>query len=139
MKTFTHELQVGMGDCDAAGMVYYPRYTEMISKVIEQWFIIAMNKDFHELHLIDNDSVPTVDLAMKFIKPSRLNDRLTCALNIVKLSVKSFTIKIVVSCNNELRLESQSTLVYCNMDNNSIAAKTIPIDIFRKMEDYLMK
>lgn len=51
-----------MGDCDAAGIAYYPRYVEMLSQVIERWFTDALDYGFHDMHLIDGCLGLTTDM-----------------------------------------------------------------------------
>ena len=38
MSAFQREILVRFGHCDAAGWVFYPRYFEMISDFVEDWF-----------------------------------------------------------------------------------------------------
>src|SRR5690242_12783792 len=38
MAAFQREVLVRFGHCDAAGWVFYPRYFEMISDFVEDWF-----------------------------------------------------------------------------------------------------
>ena len=38
MSAFQREVLVRFGHCDAAGWVFYPRYFEMISDFVEDWF-----------------------------------------------------------------------------------------------------
>ena len=38
MAAFQREILVRFGHCDAAGWVFYPRYFEMISDFVEDWF-----------------------------------------------------------------------------------------------------
>jgi hypothetical protein len=38
MAAFQREILVRFGHCDAAGWVFYPRYFEMVSDFVEDWF-----------------------------------------------------------------------------------------------------
>lgn len=46
MAAFQREILVRFGHCDAAGWVFYPRYFELISDFVEDWFKDAQRR-FH--------------------------------------------------------------------------------------------
>ena len=46
----TRTITIEWGQCDAAGIVFYPRYFEMVVQLIEDWFADGLGIDFHALH-----------------------------------------------------------------------------------------
>ena len=137
MKIFEQQIQVGMGDCDPAGMLYYPRYIEMISKVIEGWFTTGLDYDFNTLHLVENYAVPTVDIHTKFIAPSRLSETLTFQLKLLTLKSRSLQVEIEARHEKEQRLVSVSSLVFCKTKDQKIGSVEIPPMLRLKMQDFL--
>jgi 4-hydroxybenzoyl-CoA thioesterase len=107
--------KVRFGHCDPAGIVYFPRYFEMINAVVEDWFADAVGRDFNSLHLQEGVSVPTVNLNTSFPAPSRLGDILDFQLTVSKAGNASLTLTITAHCSDELRLSNESTLVYVDM------------------------
>jgi len=80
MAAFQREVLVRFGHCDAAGWVFYPRYFEMISDFVEDWFEDGLEASapglFHHKQLL----TPSVHFTVDFPRPTRYGDRLTFKL-----------------------------------------------------------
>ena len=111
-QVFTVERRVRFADCDAAGIVFFPRYFEMLNGVVEDWFAGPLQASFRELHVNRHVSVPTAAVEARFIAPSRLEDELTFALTITRLGGASCGLRHSISSGGELRLEATQTIVY---------------------------
>ena len=46
---FVSQVEVRFRHCDPAGIVFYPRYFEMINDFVEEWFDKGMGLPFHAL------------------------------------------------------------------------------------------
>lgn len=77
---FSTTAQVRFAHVDAAGIVFYPRYFELLNGAVEDWFA-ALGSDFRTLHLGQNTGTPTVSLECEFVAPSMLGDLLQIELN----------------------------------------------------------
>lgn len=102
--------------CDPAGIVFFPRYFEMINAVVEDWFADIVQCDFHRMHQELGAGVPTVNLNTDFMAPSRQGDQLTFALTPTRVGGTSLTLDITAHCESEQRLRNQSTLVYIDLN-----------------------
>ncbi len=111
-QTFTTERRVRFADCDAAGIVFFPRYFEMLNGVVEDWFAQALGVSFRELHLERGLSVPTAAIEARFIAPSRLEDDLMFRLVVTKLGGASCGLRHAILCEGEARLEATQTIVF---------------------------
>ena len=111
-QTFTTERRVRFADCDTAGIVFFPRYFEMLNGVVEDWFAGPLEASFRELHLNRKVSVPTAAVEARFIVPSRLEDHLTFTLTVPKLGRTSCSLRHRITAGGLLRLEASQTLVY---------------------------
>ena len=111
-QVFTVERRVRFADCDAAGIVFFPRYFEMLNGVVEDWFAGPLQASFRELHVERQVSVPTAAVAARFIAPSRLEDELTFELTVTKLGGASCGLRHRISAGGELRFEATQTIVY---------------------------
>jgi 4-hydroxybenzoyl-CoA thioesterase len=109
---FTTERRVRFADCDAAGIVFFPRYFEMLNGVVEDWFAGPLQASFRELHVNRRVSVPTAAVEARFIAPSRLEDELTFELAVTKLGGASCGLRHRISAGGELRFEATQTIVY---------------------------
>ena len=103
--------------CDPAGIVFYPRYFEMINSVIEEFFRDALGYSFAPMHFTDRRGVPTVSITVEFHAPSRLEDLLTFALTPTRVGRSSHNLEINVRCNDRPRLDIRSTLVRTDLDS----------------------
>lgn len=76
--------------CDPAGIVFYPRYFEMISSVIERFFADALGRGIYQ----DGTGVPTAHIETDFHAPSRLGDVLDFALTITRIGTSSVAYRL---------------------------------------------
>ena len=111
-NTFTAARKVRFADCDAAGIVFFPRYFEMLNGVVEDWFAGPLGASFRELHFNRHVSVPTASVEARFIAPSRLEDELDFALSVTRLGGASCSLRHRISSEGRLRFEANQTIVY---------------------------
>ncbi|OJA03931.1 thioesterase family protein [Halomonas sp. QHL1] len=112
---FTTQRKVRFQHCDPAGIVFYPRYFEMINSVVEDWFEEVVQRDFNQLHVESGTGVPTAAIDTQFHAPSRLGERLTFELAVQTVGRSSLTLQITAYCGEQKRLTSSSTLVYVDL------------------------
>jgi 4-hydroxybenzoyl-CoA thioesterase len=109
---FTTTRRVRFADCDAAGIVFYPRYFEMLNGVVEDWFAGPLGVSFRELHMERGVSVPTAAVEASFIAPSRLEDDLTFSLTVPRLGGASCNLRHRITAGDQLRFEATQTIVF---------------------------
>ncbi len=114
---FTTQRKVRFQHCDPAGIVFYPRYFEMINSVVEDWFEEVVQRDFNQLHVESGTGVPTAAIDTQFHAPSRLGERLTFELAVQAVGRSSLTLQIIAYCGEQKRLTSHSTLVYVDLNS----------------------
>ena len=110
MSHFVMQHKVLFQHCDPAGIVFYPRYFEMINAVVEAWFEEALNESFATI-IAAGDGVPTRHIDTAFLRPSRLGETLTFTLDACKLGRTSLDLRIAAECRSEARLSAELTLV----------------------------
>ena len=121
---FTTHAQVRFAHVDPAGIVFYPRYFEMLNGAVEDWFADYLGTDFKTLHLAHHLGIPTVKLDVQFLAPSELGDRLTISIEPRALGRSSCTLDIVFSGGERDRL--RATVVLVCMDLGSQRATAWP-------------
>ncbi len=124
MVPFKYQQKVMFQHCDPAGIVFYPRYFEMLNSCVETWFDTALSYSFATMHLKEKVGVPTVSLHSDFVSPSFLEDELIFALSVCEIGTKSIKLKIAVSSSEQLRFKAQVTLVF--VDLAQTPPKSIP-------------
>ncbi|MEE8258159.1 MAG: thioesterase family protein [Sphingomonadales bacterium] len=134
MKTFNYQRKVAFGHTDPAGIVFYPRYFEMINETIEEWFA-EIGKPFKKLHFEDRNGVPIVHIEADFSRVGRLGDILDFSLKLVKFGRSSFELEIAASTAGELRFNTRCVLAFVDMDSGK--AISIPDDLRAKFQEWL--
>lgn len=96
--------------CDPAGIVFFPRYFEMINDCVETFFDEAVGLPFEDL--LVHGGIPTAEIRTQFKAPSRHGDRIELALDCTSVGRTSLGLEIVATCRDEIRFVSNSTLVF---------------------------
>ena len=134
MKEFKYQRKVTFGQTDPAGIVFYPRYFEMINETIEEWFS-EMGEPFRKLHMQDRKGVPMVHIEADFSKAGRLGDLLEFSLKLVKVGRSSFELDITASTDQEPRFTTKCILAYIDQDKGK--AVSIPDSLRAKFQEWL--
>ena len=104
--------------CDPAGIVFYPRFTEMLNDVVEHWFKYGLGCDFAALHASRGLAIPTVRLEIDFKHPAFLGDILVASLSVLHVGTSSTRLRILfLSKDGAENLEAQLTIVFVGMGN----------------------
>jgi 4-hydroxybenzoyl-CoA thioesterase len=119
--TFTSRQAVRFAHVDAAGIVFYPRYFEMLNAAVEDYFAQVVGVDFAQMHVVRRLGVPTVRLDAEFTAPSRLGDLLDFELRVVKVGRSSVEFSIQVCCMHELRFRATVVLVCTDLERGKSA------------------
>lgn len=109
--TYRSTQQVRFAHIDAAGIVFYPRYFEMLNAAMEDYFAEVVGVDFLEMHRTRGLGVPTVRLEADFTAPSRLGDALDFLVTPVRVGRSSAEMLVEVHCDGELRFRATVVLV----------------------------
>lgn len=114
--TFISRQQVRFAHVDAAGIVFYPRYFEMLNAAVEDLFAEEIGVDFATMHGERRLGVPTVKLDVEFVAPSRLGDLLGFSIDVVRVGRSSADLAVAVHCEGELRFRASVVLVCMDFD-----------------------
>ncbi len=135
MAAFQREMLVRFGHCDAAGWVFYPRYFEMVSDFVEDWFedglLASAPGLFHHKKIL----TPSVHFTVDYLKPTRYGDRLTFNLWTVQIGRTSCELRIEASHQGELRMRLKQVLVFISADTGR--ALPIPPELQSRMQRFL--
>lgn len=116
---FRYHQPVSFKHCDPAGIVFYPRYFEMINDCIETFFEVVAEWPFKDIH--KSGAVPTAEIRTRFVRPSRLGDHLVLVLGTTGVGRTSFSLTIEGRCADETRFETTQTLVNVDGDGKPTA------------------
>lgn len=134
MSAFQREMLVRFGHCDAAGWVFYPRYFEMVSDFVEDWFedglLASAPGLFHHKKIL----TPSVHFTVDYLKPTRYGDRLTFNLWTVQMGRASCELRIEASHQGEMRMRLKQVLVFISAETGRAIA--IPPELQARMERF---
>lgn len=112
MPAFQRVVPVRFGHCDPGGWVFYPRYFEMISSFVEDWFEHGLGMSLPALRARKGLLTPSVHFNVDFFAPSRHGDRLTYRLRVVKVGRSSCELSIDALLDGRLRMTVRQVLVF---------------------------
>ena len=93
MKEYRRTVRIEWGDCDAAGIVYYPRYFEMFDASTSH--LIEAASGLRKREIVARHGLvgwPMVDTQAKFSKPATYGDDIDIVSAFVELGRSSFKI-----------------------------------------------
>ena len=106
--SYTRIVPIEFNHCDPAGIVFYPRYFEMINSVVENFFEDYVGYSFARMHTGGNHhGVPTVSITCNFMAPSRLGDKVPFTLVVTGVGRSSLKVRITAAVGDEVRLTQQ--------------------------------
>ena len=137
---FTKQEKIRFQHIDYAGIVFYPRFLEMLNALVEDWFEEALERPFSKMH--ETNGIPTVDLKIQFKNAARLGEILTKKLWVKEL--KSSSVICGFQFVNEVEktvLEGEVTLVNVKIqvDRNTIKAEPFNEEMKTKITKYISK
>jgi 4-hydroxybenzoyl-CoA thioesterase len=110
-------VRIEWGDCDPAGIVFYPRYFAMFdhSTVLLVEAALGMRK----LKLYEHygfDGFPLVETQARFHLPTRYGDDVEIETTIAKVGRSSFSLQHRLSLNGALAVEGSETRCWVKRD-----------------------
>lgn len=134
----SRSFRIEWGDCDPAGIVFYPRYFAMFDHSTTMLISAASGLTKYELlKQHDMAGYPMVDTRARFMVPTRFGDDVTIESAFTKVGKSSFDIHHKLMKNGELALEGFETRVWVGrdpQDPSKIKSKPIPDDLAAKFK-----
>ena len=129
MLTNRRNVEIEWGDCDAAGIVFYPRYFAMFDASTAYLFEKALDmKKIAWTKAYGIVGIPMVDTGAKFIVPSRYGDVITIETSASRIGRSSFDIAHRVFKGETLAIEAQEKRVWTGRDpDDPTRIKAVPI------------
>ncbi len=107
---FAKDQKVLFRHCDPAGIVFFPRYFEMMNDLVEAFFDEALDYPFEQI--LKTEGIPTAQIETRFVRPSYHGDHLRLSLWVLRLGTASLTYRMTATCSDEVRFETRATLVH---------------------------
>ena len=126
----TRTIRVEWGDCDPAGIVFYPRYFEMFEACIAALFERATGMTKYEmLKAYDFSGYPVVEARAQFLAPAKYGDDVIAETTISAFRRSSFDVVHKVFNGGKPAVEGFETRVWVGRDPQDagrLKSKAIP-------------
>ncbi len=135
-------VRIEWGDCDAAGIVFYPRYFAFFDAATHYLFEAAGWKKADLRRQFDMIGFPMVDTRAKFLLPSSFGDDIVIETRVAALRNSSFDIEHRVFKptpeGERLAIEGFETRVWSGPhpdDPKRLKARKIPDEVLRRLSE----
>ena len=132
-KTTTLNVDVRFGDCDPAGIVFFPRFHRWMDAASLHFFMSCGVPPWHELeHQRGIVGTPLLEHHAVFVKSATYGERLTITSHIEEWRNKVFLQKHVITRGDDLICHSLETRIFVvrdTADRRRIHAIPVPEDI----------
>ena len=136
---FTHRrtVRIEWGDCDPAGIVFYPRYFAMFDHSTVLLIEAALGKSKHELYeCYTFNGYPMVETRARFLSPTRYCDDVVIETSVTEVRRSSFHLVHRLTKNSTLAVEGFESRVWVVHDPGRpgrFKPQPIPPDIVARL------
>jgi 4-hydroxybenzoyl-CoA thioesterase len=137
MMLYKRNTRIEWGDCDPAGIVFFPRYFALFDSCTTALFSQAlggMSKHQFTRHY-GFAGYPMVDTRARFFKPCKYGDDVQIETKVAEFRRSSFDVQHRLTLGGELAVECFDTRVWVKRDPNDaerIRATPIPHEVIAK-------
>ena len=130
---FTRDLIIRFEHCDAAGIIFYPRFFGLVNETVEDWFA-SLGHSFKSLHVDERKGVPTVRFECEFVGPVRIGDMLHQQLGVDSIGNSSLNLKHIASIGDRTVARFDQTIVFTDLA--TMSAQPWPADLRKAIADF---
>jgi len=135
MLTNRKTIHVEWGDCDPAGIVYYPRYFAYFDNCTAALFEAAGLPKHKMLKAYGIVGIPMVDTRARFLAPSHFGDDVIVESSITEWRRSSFDVQHKLFRREVLSVECSETRVWAvrsTADPDAIEGQAVPQDVIAR-------
>ena len=132
LMSFSTRIKVRFGDCDPAGLVYYPVIFHYCHIAMEEFFAERCRISYHRLMADERIGFPTVNVQAEFFVPLVYGDEADVEVSVARIGQSSVTLEYSIRRASDAVLCARSTNVHVSM--NLDARRPLPIpDRYRRI------
>lgn len=132
-RSHVYSVEVQWGDCDAAGIVYFPNFCRWMDAAAHQFFLACGLPQWRELERTRGIlGIPMIELATRFHNPAAYGDRLDIHTHVAEWRRKVFVLQHRVQRGDTLICEGREVRAFCAHAGQSppkMRAVEVPADI----------
>ncbi|MDT4897484.1 MAG: 4-hydroxybenzoyl-CoA thioesterase [Acidobacteriota bacterium] len=123
---FSTRIKVRFGDCDPAGLVYYPVIFHYCHVAMEEFFAERCQISYHQLMMDERIGFPTVNAQAEFFVPLVYGDEAEIEVSVSRVGRSSVTFKYDIRRASDAVLCARSTNVQVSMNLETRRAVPVP-------------
>jgi 4-hydroxybenzoyl-CoA thioesterase len=128
-KTHIHKVEVCFGDCDPAGIVFFPNFSKWMDQASLAFFMACGVPPWRELVKTRGIiGTPLLEIRTRFLKPATYGETIEIHTTVEEWAIKTFRHRHVVRRGDDLLCEGTEVRAFCQRDPaNPDRIKAIPI------------
>ena len=130
VRTTRYEVAVEFGDCDPAGIVFFPNFLRWIDAAGRHYFVSCGVPPWHDTEATHGIlGTPIVDVQARFLKPATYGDRLAIESWVATWRNRSFVMQHVVRRGKDVLVEATEVRIFAKRvagERGRIEAVPIP-------------
>jgi 4-hydroxybenzoyl-CoA thioesterase len=123
---FSTRIRVRFGDCDPAGLVYYPVIFHYCHVAMEEFFAERCGVAYHKLMADERIGFPTVNTRAEFFVPLVYGDEAEVEVMVSRVGQSSATFEYSIRRGRDGALCARSTNVHVSMNLDTRRPLPIP-------------
>ena len=128
-----YEVEVMFGDCDPAGIVFFPNFSKWMDASSLNFFVQCGVPTWRDLYKTTGIiGTPLLEISTRFVSPATYGQKLRVTTSIQEWRSKVFIQKHIVTRGDTLICEGTETRAFCIRhpdDPDRIKAVAVPADI----------
>jgi 4-hydroxybenzoyl-CoA thioesterase len=136
MEKYEAKRHVDWGDCDAAGIIFYPNFFRWMDSVFHEmtgqlgFDQRSLQKDF------DIFATPLIDVGCTFISPARYGDRLLIDMTISRLGESGITVKYNFFNGKQAIASGHESRVFVQHSESGMKKTPIPQSLRLRLQEF---
>ena len=129
MKTHTYAVNVQFGDCDPAGIVFFPNFSRWMDEASLAFFMAQGVPPWRELVKTRGIiGTPLLEIHTKFMRPATYGETIHVHTTVEEWAAKTFRHRHVVERGDTVLCEGTEVRAFCIRDpENPDRIKAIPV------------
>lgn len=137
MKKYEAKRYIDWGDCDAAGIVFYPNFFRWMDSVFHE-MTTAMGFNQRSLQTdFDIFATPLIDVGCSFSAPARYGDRLSIDLVITRLGNSGLTVRYDFLNGSQAVASGHESRVFVRQTDSGMNKTPIPPGLRTRLQELI--
>jgi 4-hydroxybenzoyl-CoA thioesterase len=113
---FRYPVEIQFRHCDPAGIVYYPRFIDMVEGAIEEWMGVELGESYRDWIVGQRLGLPRVKVSAEFKRTCTMGERLELLLRLARVGRSSFEVHVEGEVAGDPRFAINIVLVNMSLD-----------------------